>query len=350
MASPIIIYVIMELLSGKSVNRDERINTYYLIVFGLVMTLMIGLRNPQNGSGDTMFYYMFWERLSQVPFSELRNFIASVDLEVGYQFVTWLLSQIFHNGQWLLFLSGAFFAVSVCLFVKRNCENVVLALTVFNCLGLFNFIVQGLRQAIAMCICLWAVEQCKKRNLVKFLLLIVIASLFHASAVVFVIVYVVAGLELDIKSYSIVTLGTIAVILLLPRLFEVVNYFINDNYTLGKGSEEGGQVAILIYISILAFGMFFKDRKNPHYALFIYMTVIGVSCMILRNSVSEIIERISHFFAFAEMVVISNSIKSLEYTRVQLLINIAVAALCLAVAAYKASYSILIPYLFLWQA
>ena len=111
-------------------------------------------------------------------------------MEGGYQVVTWILSHIFKDGQWLLFLSGAFMSFSVCRFVNRNCKNPMFALMAFNCLGLFNFMVQGLRQAIAMCICLWAIEYCKKGQLLKFLGTVGAACLFHASAIVFTVVYI----------------------------------------------------------------------------------------------------------------------------------------------------------------
>ena len=347
MVAPIIVYFIMGLFSNKSINENAKLKSRYLIVCGIIMTLMIGLRHPRVGSGDTMFYYTNWEMMSEISISRL--FALNLDLEMGYQLFVWLFSQVFHNGQWLLLLSGAFFAISVCFFMKRNCKNVVLALLVFNCLGLFNFMVQGLRQAIAMCICLWAIEQCKKKKLFPFLLLVVLACTFHASAAVFAIVYIISKLKLETKSILIFSICTFICVQLLPYLFEIVNVLINDTYEIGTGAETGGVVAILIYGVIIAFGLIFVDRRDVNYPLFIYMAVLGAAFMIMRNTVSEIIVRIAHYFAFSQMVVLPNSIGSIADKRVQVFINIVVAILCLGIAFYKASYSILIPYTFFWQ-
>lgn len=349
MASPVLLYIGFELLTKTSVNNNDRARKVYLACFFLIMTLMVGLRNPHNGSGDTMFYYTFWERISKVPYKKLFNFTDSVDMEIGYQLTAWALSKVFRGGQWCLFLSGMFFAASVCIFVKRNCKNVVLALTVFNCLGLFNFMVQGQRQAIAMCICLFALEQCKKDKTIMFLLLIVFAMLFHSSAVVFAIVYILNKLKLNLKSYCIVGVSAAAAMALLPRLFAMVNFFINDSYEIGQGAESGGVVAVLIYIAILVFGMIFKDTEDRHYPLYIYMAIVGVMAMVLRNYASSIVERISSYFAFAQMVVISNSVRAMKNPGYEVLVNSAVALLCIFVALHKASYSELIPYLFFWQ-
>jgi len=268
---------------------------------------------------------------------------------VGYLIVVWLGSHIFQNGQWLLLLSGLFFAVSICVFVKRNCKNMVLALAVFNCLGLFNFMVQGLRQSIAMCICLWALEPCKQKRPVRFLLMIGLAALFHASAVIFAIVYLLGEMRFDLFSVVFFICGVAVAIMLIPRLFEIMNKLLNDDYSLGTGSEEGGWIAVLILLAIIVFGLAFQDKRNPHYPMYIYMTIVGLGCMLLRQSVSPIVERASNYFAYAEMVIVANSVSSIRDKRTQVLVCVAVFALCFFVAVHKTTYSSLIPYRFFWN-
>lgn len=349
MASPIIVYGVLELILGYSINDNPKYRKIYLGLMVINITLMMGLRSQDVGSEDSRFYYTFWETMSKTNLSELGHSLKAVDLEVGYQCVTWVFSHIFHNGQWQLILSGAFFAISVCLFANKNCKNLFLALTVFNCLGLFNFMVQGLRQAVAMCICLWAIEPCKKRKPLKFILLIFIASLFHGSAVVFSVVYFLKYLKLNIKSYFIAFCSIMLVILLLPELFDLFNLIINDHYESGKQSNEGGVVAIFIYIAIIAFGLLFKDRQDTYYPMFIYMTLIALMAMIMRNMVSSIVERIAYYFAFGEMVVISNSIRTIDNKKEYHLVCGFIVMMCLCVAIYKSTYSVLIPYTFFWQ-
>ncbi len=349
MASPIIMYGVLELILGYSINDNPKYRKIYLGLMVIIITLMMGLRSQDVGSGDSRFYYTFWETMSKTKLSDLGHTLKTVDLEVGYQCTTWFFSHIFHNGQWQLILSGAFFAISLCSFANKNCKNLFLALTVFNCLGLFNFMVQGLRQAVAMCICLWAIEPCKKREPLKFILLIFIASLFHGSAVIFSVVYFLKYFKLDIKSYFIVFCSIMFAILLLPKLFDLFNLMINDHYEEGTQSKDGGIVAILIYIAIISFGLLFKDSQDTYYPLFIYMTLIALIAMIMRNVVSDIVERISFYFAFGEMVVISNSIRTIENKREYHLVCGFIVVLCLCVAIYKSTYSVLIPYTFFWQ-
>ncbi len=220
---------------------------------------------------------------------------------------------------------------------------------VFNCLGLFNFMVQGLRQAIAMSICLFAYEQCKKKHFIKFILLVAIACLFHASALVFILVYFLSKFKLNTIQMEIFAVLTFVGMQLLPYAFNILNVAMNENYDLNSASESGGIVAILIYAVIILFGLLFKDMSDEHYALFVYSSIVAAVAMLLRNSVNGIAERISHYFAFGQMIVLSNSIASVKEPKIKLLINTTAVLLCFGIAFYKASYSILIPYTFFWQ-
>jgi uncharacterized membrane protein YhhN len=133
---------------------------------------------------------------------------------------------------------------------------------------------------------------------------------------------------------------------LLPYAFNILNVAMNENYDLNSASESGGIVAILIYAVIILFGLLFKDMSDEHYALFVYSAIVAAVAMLLRNSVNGIAERISHYFAFGQMIVLSNSIASVKEPKIKLLINTAAVLLCFGIAFYKASYSILIPYTF----
>lgn len=347
--SPVIVWILMNIINTKSSNNDDRRKKNYIIICGIIMALMIGLRYKGVGSGDTAFYYNNWESMSRVSWSDLPRILQSVDLEYGYQISVWFLSHLLSCGQWVLILSGAFFSFSVCLFTYRNSKNPVMSLMVFNCLGLFSFMVQGLRQAIAMSICLFAYEQCKKKHLIKFALLVSIACLFHASALVFILVFFLGKFKLNTIQMGIFAILTFVGMRLLPYAFNILNVAMNENYDLNSASESGGVVAILIYAVIILFGLLFKDMSDEHYALFVYSTIVAAVAMLLRNSVSGIAERISFYFAFGQMIVLSNSVASIKEPKTRSLINIVAVLLCFGVAIYKATYSILIPYTFFWQ-
>lgn len=348
-ASPLLVYFLFGLSRNKTnKNRAIFLNTY-LFVCGIIMALMIGLRHPLNGSGDTYRYCQNWIQMRGVDYNNLVPTLNKIDFEKGYLIMVWLLTRIFYHPQWLLVLTGIFFAVTICFFVKNSCESSPLALMTFNALGLFAFMVQGLRQSIAMCLCLWALDCLKRKKWVKTILLILLASTFHASALVFFIVFPLSKLKINLKSFVMVLVGATVAVVLLPYLFELVNLWVNDDYGVGQGAESGGVVAILIYVVIIVFGLLFGNKSEKFFPLYIYLTLVAVICMIMRNTVSTIVERIAHYFAFGQMAVLAHSTKRFSDRTTKVLMCIIIAFLLFGVAIYKTSYSILIPYEFFWN-
>lgn len=355
MFSPVIVAFFYNLIKKKSINTVEN-KKMYLYILGFIMFFMIGFRYYGNGSGDSYFYYSNWERMSKVPFFSLFDTIRSIDLESGYLLSIWLLSNIFKPPQFVFIFSGLFISVSVCLFVYRNCKDVVLSLVIFNCLGLFSFMVQGLRQSLAMCICLYSIEMCKKRKLKSFLFLIFLAMQFHGSAIVFLIVYFLYYLKFDIKGMGLFIIGVGSVYIFLPYLFLLVNYYISDNYINNRGMNDGtGIVPIAIYVTIILTSIVLRkknvkktDVESRNYYFFFYISCVGLITLIMRNSISGIAERVSYYFAFGQMVIVSSSINNMDkYSRT--LIKPIIILLSFGVAIYKASYTVLVPYLFFWQ-
>ena len=351
MASPVIVALFLTAALRVDINKGRN-KTVYLVICGIIIALFIGLRHYNNGSGDSRVYYNLWEKLSDMPIDKFIPYLKKIDMESGFLAAVWILSKFFAHPQFMFILSGILFAASICHFVKNNCENPMLGLLVFNCLGMFNFMVQGLRQAIAMSICFFALEYCKKKKPLKFFILIAIAMLFHASAIVFAVVYLLSFFKLTLKSVATFAVIAGVGILLMPFLFRVINSIINDDYHMNNTENStGGVVAILIYLAIIIFALMMNDYKNPDkkYTLFVYMAAVGMISLVLRNTVSTILERVGMYFACGQMVLVSDSVERVNSRTTKTIFLTMVVFLCLAVAVYKTSYSDLIPYKFFWQ-
>ncbi len=355
--SPLIVACFVALFTRSTINGSEQNKKCYLWICGIIMAFIIGARHYSNGSGDSGVYYDNWLFMSQVPLSMIWNTVQNIDLEPGYLYTVWGLSHIFKDPQFVFIFTGIFFTVTICVFVARNCSNVVLGLLIFNCFGEFNFLVQGLRQGVAMCICLWALEKCKKQQFWSFILLIGLAMLFHASAVVFFPMYFLARLQLKVKSVLLFIAGCTVGILSLSIIFDVINFLINDDYKLNEGIDDGsGVITLSIHTLIIVAGFLFYKMgmrddpiKNKTYALFFYMTCLAAVTFAMRNMISGIAERVSYYFAFAEMIIVPNSFDYLKDEKIKIILTVIVILFFVLLALHKATFTTLIPYNFCWK-
>lgn len=329
--------------SPRNIQKRSRL---VVILTGISLFLMIALRSRELGSTDSAIYYGIWETLSQLSFQEMLIYSATSRLEGGFLFVTWVLSHIpcFTNPQFIFVFSGLIIAVSYCSFVYKYCDDVILGLTMFICLGLYSFVVQGLRQAVAMSICVLAIPYCLDRKFLQFVLMVVLASLFHKTAVTFLAVYFLYNRKMDAKTL-LVTVGILTVVVMFSgELVTIMNGVFDMSYN--TPVDSGGFVAVAVYVLTLAVGWFFrkKSENDKEYCFFYYLTFLGFSIYILRYFGTLALERVSFFFMEGQLILLPNSLRNTKKGKKLMIVIIWILSLLLYYYRIRNS-----TYRFFWQ-
>lgn len=357
--SPVVFWMVLDRIKGLKAKQKRVI---LCVLFGLVLFVLMAFKNKGVGSTDSNNYYNNWLRLRGMSFARLQRYTQETTMEAGYLYSVWLLSKIFYHPQFVFVLSAILFSVSVCRFTYLNSENIVVSLVMFVCLGLYTFMVQGLRQAIAMAICLFAIEECKKRRPIRFLLLIALAFLYHRTSIIFAIIYLGAWEVFNGEAKAQICVTSSAALLLSPLLIRYGNELIGKDY---EGFvESGGIIALAIYaIILLASALFINergDRKRSGYnllrkkeitntnALFFYMTLLGMVFYMMRFFAVLAMERISFYFMFGQIILLPSVIKAFE-PKARTGLNVLVVGLSIALFWYRMRSSDLVPYYFFWQ-
>lgn len=346
-AFPVVISLIIS-CKGNSIRTNDKAKRMFLFWCGLAMFLLIALRSQYVGSADSENYFNNWERLSNVSFGGIEAIAEETNMEIGYLLYAWLFSHVFPNGQFVFVFSAFLFTIAVCRFIYKNSEDALLSFVMYICLGLFSFMIQGLRQAMAMSICLFSIEFCKKRKFFPFVLLVLLASLFHQSAIVFLVVYFIYGFKLNIRTGIASVCVSIVLLLLSSKIATIGNLIFGREYD--TEVESGGFVAVAIYVIVLAITIIFsgKKRKEKDYSFFIFMTLIGFVLFLMRYTSVRIIERISYYFMFGQIIALP-SVSSRFDRHVNVAFKYSVIALSLLLYVYRLSESGLVEYHFFWQ-
>lgn len=342
---PLAMAPVVQLYTRRSLRDSNRTRRIFLLFCGAALFLMLALRHRGVGSEDSTVYYYFWRETSV---NSLQSMFDSSRLERGYIVYVWIFSRIFSNPQFSLVLSAAIISVAVCYFIYKNSENPTLSFVMFVTLGLYTFMAQGQRQAIAMSICLFALEYCKRRKLVRFLLLVGLAMLFHQSAIVFLIVYLFYGRRLNWKTMLVALIAGGAALALSTTLVSIANTIFESDYDVAVDS--GGFVAAAIYVLILAFALIFggKKRQEKDFAFFMLLTFTGLVTYLMRYTGTLATERISFYFMFGQIIVLPAAMRRFDL-RTRTVISALVYVLCILLFAYRLSSSDLIPFRFFWQ-
>ena len=331
------------------VNEDDNRKRKYLKLCGIVLILFIGLRSRFVGSEDSFNYFNHMKRA--LLYDTWESFYNPNGIESGYQFFVYFLSRIFDSPQVLFVVTGIIFVVAVCKLIYENSENVVLSMVMYITLGILQFQLQGMRQAIAIAICMYAFKFVEKKKIIPFALLVLLAMQFHRTAVVIAAMYVVSLLAYNLGTIILFTAASSVLLAFSDQLMAFANDVFETDYSMTIDS--GGFIATAIYVLIIGFAMIYYrkeliNRKDKTASTIMFITILGFVSYIMRYFGAVISDRISFYFMFGQLILLPNTIKKLpvEYRKI---VEYTVEILCIALFLYRINGSTFDPYQFFWQ-
>lgn len=275
--------------------------------------------------------------------------MASYKGEIGFHSLTKVLTFLTEDAQWFFVAVAVIVLVSVAIFLQKNSFNKHLALYFYFTLGLFAFSMAGIRQTLAMSICLFAYEEIKKQRLLRFLLIIGIAFLFHQSAVFFIPAYFIGRVK-----WSIITaFGFFTVFILSLSSFEMIisiaNIALGYNYELEN--SDTGLIFFFLILLITLFSIQYRKQlisMNQHNQIFINLQIFVLYLWSLRL-ISRTAERPAFYYLFATIIILEQTISSIKDKKLRLIVYIGTIILATVLFLYRAQRDPnLTPYYFIW--
>jgi hypothetical protein len=316
------------------------------LAFSIIpIILLMTLRSQKTAVVyDTESYYDFYSLAAKSTFQEL---MKGTRFGIGYALLNFSFSKIFPNPRVIFFLEALICNVAISYFIYKNSENVFLSVIFYISLGTMTFIFTAFRQAIAMSICLIAVEAIKDRKLVPFLLLISLAATFHVTAIVFLPMYWLSRNPISMKNILVVAIVVFFAFKAIGMVAQIANLLFSVNYDAGLGvSLMNGLVQILIYLAAI-FLMYVLRKKNMS-TLFFNMVLWGFGIFILRTVLLSA-ERISFYFGTALFIALPTVVMRF-WKNERVIVKTLVALLAVVLFIYRMKYLEIGNYRFFWQA
>ena len=236
-------------LEKKSLNRKA----FWVPFFSLV--LFASIRDYSIGTDTSLYTSDFRNQINP------NYFIFRDEMEYGYQLLSYTILNFTHNYFWLFFVSSVIVIGSYLHIFKKISNDYFLSIYIFITFGFYNFYFNGLRQGLAMAITIWAIPYLIEKKLFNFSLLIIVATLFHKSALIMFFMYFIIHLKLKIE-YKIASifLGSF----LLSGL--VIEYLASENeryvaYTTAS-ENAGGYLTLSIFLLFGVIFYFLNNAKN----------------------------------------------------------------------------------------
>lgn len=319
---------ILAVALGAFYSMDRVKKKIYLVLALFPLTLMT-MFHAANIGNDTMEYIQFFEQVKKLS---LHDALQNARFEPGYILYNWILSRISGKPQILFIVTGLFTYWSLGRWLNKWSATPGMFVCLIVEMLTIDTWMSVQRQTIAMAVLFFAYDYLIERRLIKFVLLVLGAALFHKAAFVFLLAWPAAfwfrGKQNLFNKYQfeiLVLVGCVIVSIVFEDVFRwLLKYFPQYSYYLG-GSYADGKVRIAVVLKIIVYGfMLFlphilkktgklEDNCNTTYVLYRF-SLINLAFMVLANQ-ATIMMRLAGIFSIFAVQEYTHSLTKLKVNK-----------------------------------
>jgi len=303
-------------------------------------------------TSDTFNYALQYIKLDNEPWRFLLQTLISGK---GKSPLFYIFSKIFVElgfsvQVWYAVISLLFaFSASYCIY--RYSKEPYLSFIMLTSLGYYFFSMTALKQTVSISFVLLSFKFLHERKLLKFIFIILATSLFHTSAVIFLLAYPISRAKVNMKHIL-----AIPVIFLtapfISRLLSLIWFLVVPEYYYNY-SESNTLLTLtgfLIQVTIFIFCYIYKNnllKEDPKQNIFYNILIIGVFFQILASTAFAEMFRASMYFSIFSIILVPNVISKIRNSRQKVAIYSAILFVFIGYSLYSGEY--LRNYIFCWN-
>ena len=340
---PLIIkYIYNNFYYNENLKRNNK--TLFILFAILPMLSLIAFRNIYLGP-DTGTYIA---NFISIRDGSLKTVLEDSRMEDGYLYFVKGVTYLTQSPEMFQVIYTSIYAIAIVILMQEFEDNCFDFLFFFGTLGLYMFMFTGVRQCLAMSICIIAYRFAVRRKFVGFIIFVFIAYNLHSSAALFLVVYFVIRLKIRWYNIFVYIIGA----LLVTAYIKQIQGIFNDAWDLSYSVEETGNGGIffvyLLLLVVVSSFLLYQSNNIEKCKYLMNLSIITVVFWALRL-VTRVAERPSYYFMFFLCALVPyaiNSVKDKDRTVYQLLIY--GTAFLLFIYRLNTNFSLLTPYKTFW--
>lgn len=285
----------MAILDKISLKKHK----YKICIFWLVANigLLTGLRASNIGN-DTQTYYNFFNTIDVNNWEQAFN----IYFEKGYVLLNLIVKMFCNNGQAIIlitsFIETFLFMRFILLYSKNKYVSVWLYFTMLSLMDSMNII----RHFLAVGIILFGIKYVIKRNFKKYIFIVILATIFHETAIISLILYFIYDIKFKFKNIAIMSfLGMISFFILERIINVILIYFPNySSYITRIGTNNlASKINFLINLILVIWGGFILKRYKismSNFEKYVFLTMIMATILSFVSIKMNILGRLNIFF------------------------------------------------------
>lgn len=324
---------------------------YFCILSCGIYFLIAALRGRVVGY-DTDIYVKSFERLADQKF--LAAMFYSDKDYVFWGFLA-LIGKVTTNYTILFIIVNGFFCFSVWHFIYKYSYDPCLSVIVLLSFNLFQFSITGMRQTIAMGCIVWAIDYLYKRKLLITIICILIASLFHQSALIcliFIPIFFYHN-KLGYKQATAAVVFLVATFSFKNKIAQSLNFLIKSRKYEIAISDGGLTMTFVVFMVFLLGCLFIKEytsEDNNSKSKVTFLIAICACFFEMLVSTQSIFFRVAFYFLVVYIIYVPNVVYSIRNRNSRSLVKISIyLLLSLQYLFFTVGSCGIYPYITFWQ-
>lgn len=256
----------------------------------------------------------------------------------------------------LLCLYAAITLIAFYIFIYSESYDVYLSVCIFTGMMYYYFSFNAMRQALAMAIVSIAISKLNKEKSLSFLVLVIIASGFHTSALVALPLWIVKKISLKYswKLYMIFVVASASMVVIGREVVELLLVFFPSyrGYINSVFAEEGNYLNPLMYLAVLTIVTIIWNSTKKNSEDNLYLVMLGVGTVIYFMSIQVgIVNRIVYYYTMSIIVILPNLFKRIPKIKNRVPLSVGAHLMVLiysGLLVMREAHGI-VPYSFFWQ-
>lgn len=297
-------------------NNKRKRDLLFLTIIFVQFTLIASLRDFGVGQ-DTMQYFLGFQKFAKMTFTK----VLMAEWEPGYTLLNWSVAQLGGDYRMFLLITGAFINFSFLRFFYRYSDSVWLSVVIYVSFGYFFASLHILRQYLAIAIVLYSYKYMLERKFGKFLLLILAASLFHTSAIVFIPTYFLCNQRLNPFPMMILFLASLISAFMIGDV--ILGYLtFNEKYAkfyLNDKSGGAGYSMLMLLSAIMVLALLLKPRHPDKRTVMFYWAFFIALCLQPLATVISLVSRAILYWVVSVTIILPMIISDLRSRKIRLM-------------------------------
>ena len=286
--TPLFLYLFLK------VDREKKQKISLLSFFFILFILLI-LKADSVGV-DTKFYISTFNNMKHISWDDIFQLKTS---EYGFYSLTYLCSKIFDSTQAYLFVIYFLILIITYFYYKKNSENSIVTIIFILGIDTFCLLFSGLRQSIAISLCMLAsffMYEKNLKNFLRYVIIVFIATTFHQSSLIFFVAYPLSIIKLKSKNLPIILTCYSLIFLMRKKILTFIIPYLPIKYQLYNYGTGGAyrMILLLLLIVILLF-IFDKNIHDKKYEMCRNMVVFSSFIFIFSN-IHFLAARFSYYY------------------------------------------------------